>query len=145
MTTKTSISSVLPVLSLCAFAILSGCMTENKGWQEDDGCCTEAAIFPLVVHLTNQAPVSVEKLAFRTVSNLGDTVQDTLLIPPLVPDSSTRLFHKIEGLRPLRWWNIEVWTLGTRDTVLDYAIVGPFATRGGVYPDSVILNFPHFP
>jgi hypothetical protein len=79
----------------------------------------------------------------RFTSNLRDTVWDTVLAG--VGTSFSGSQDDEQGvtvnvaLQPLRWWMIEIKTHDVHDSIIHYANVGPFASKGG---QSVSMDVP---
>jgi hypothetical protein len=99
----------------------------------------------------NQAKISVDtaeriqlrEMVLRFTSNLRDTVWDTVYagvgtgFDGYVEEDQAVSINV--ALRPLRWWNIEIKTYDIYDSVIHYAVAGPFASKGG---QSVSLSVP---
>lgn len=86
----------------------------------------------------------LRNMVLRFTSNLRDTVWDTLTAGthPGLDGSGMdedRALSVNVALKPLRWWNIEIKTHDTYDSVIHYAEVGPIPSRGG---QSVTLDVP---
>jgi hypothetical protein len=88
--------------------------------------------------------IQLREMVLRFTSNLRDTVWDTVTtgLNPAPGDAGLdedRAVSVDVSLKPLRWWNIEIATRDTYDSIIHHAVVGPIPSRGG---QSVTLNVP---
>ncbi len=95
-------------------------------------------------HIDSAEGIQLRNMVLRFTSNLRDTVWDTLTAasnPALagVFMQEDRAVSVDVALRPLRWWNIEIKTHDTNDSIIHHATVGPIPSRGG---QSVFLDVP---
>ena len=137
MTIRTTRYDALRVALCFAVPLFTACTDEGSTLPLVDN---SLVTLPVTYTLVNEYEIPVEKLVIRLTSNLADTLLDTLIVPVGVGDSTLTFRDSVEGLRPLRWWTLTARALDANGEGLGYAEAGPFATRGGISRDSVILN-----
>lgn len=91
----------------------------------------------------DHSTISLKSMTLRFSSNLNDTLYDTITAAFGVGvgsgETGGRVVVANAELPPLRWWNIEIKTFDTNDSIIHYGNVGPIASKGGQVVD---LNVP---
>ena len=142
MTIRTTQYEILRVALCLVVPLFTACT--NEGSTLPLVTPNESVTIPVTYNLDNNSRIPVEKLALKLISNIGDTLLDTVFVPVVGNDSSLSFQDSLPGLRSLRWWNITASALDSGGREVGSAVAGPFASRasrGHVSPDSVFLDF----
>jgi hypothetical protein len=93
------------------------------------------------VSLSKGSSIQVQSLRVTFISNLEDTVRDTvfalnggLKVKNFLSDSVAINV----SLRALRWWNVEIETRDQNDSIVHKGTAGPFASKGGQTMDITV-------
>lgn len=139
------------VLLFAAALLFKGCLSGNiVDDAGEDSChsttasmCADDANLVLRFTVQNDLNIPLQSLKFRFTSNLNDTVLASQAIATLAPDSA-RIIEKSFTFAPLRWWNLQVQALDSAGVVRALGHAGPFAAKGGVGTDSLIVTLESF-
>jgi hypothetical protein len=84
--------------------------------------------------LNKGSSIRVQSLTVSFISNLEDTVRDTVTATGAGLNANSFLSDSVTinvNLRALRWWNVQVETRDQNDSIVHQGSAGPFASKGG--------------
>ena len=142
----------LGVLALAAF-VVSGCL--GGGGSLTNLPTDETASVSLKIRLgrvdnrtetdpglfSKASSIHIQTLAVTFISNLGDTVRDTVNANGSGLGTTSFLADSVlidVSLRALRWWNVEIETRDQNDSIVHQGTAGPFKSKGGQNLDLTI-------